>query len=132
MCAWSLASGVCNGNVCHNQYILTCMHCISQQTKSMVLALQLKRFNSTLQPLALIEHRSWIWNNNNYSNNFLSRRNSSAMFYYMQYFVSENVCPCACRKRRLNKRYKVSLYRQLIVRVPSYMQWGTWVWTVVH
>ena len=43
-----------------------------------------------------------------------------------------NVFPCACRKSRLTKGYKLSYATGLLHAWPSCMQWGVWVWTVGH
>ena len=43
---------------------------------------------------------------------------------------SANVCPCACRKRRLIKGYKLSYTTGNLYAWLSCMQWGVWVWTV--
>ena len=45
---------------------------------------------------------------------------------------SANVCPCACRKRRLIMGYKLSYTTGLLYARSSCMQWGVWVWTVGH
>ena len=45
---------------------------------------------------------------------------------------SANVCPCACRERRLIMGYKLSYTTGLLYAWSSCMQWGVWVWTVGH
>ena len=45
---------------------------------------------------------------------------------------SANVCPCACRKRRLIMGYKLSYTTSLLHAWSSCMQWILWVWTVWH
>ena len=45
---------------------------------------------------------------------------------------SANVCPCACRKRRLFMGYELSYTTGLLYAWSSCMQWGVWVWTVAH
>ena len=45
---------------------------------------------------------------------------------------SANVCPCACRKRRLIMGYKLYYTTGLLDAWSSSMQWGVWVWTVGH
>ena len=45
---------------------------------------------------------------------------------------SANVCPCACRTRRLIMGYKLSYATGLLHALSSSMQWGVWVWTVRH
>ena len=42
---------------------------------------------------------------------------------------SADVCPCACRKRRLIIGYKLSYTTGLLNAWSSCMQWGVWVWT---
>ena len=44
---------------------------------------------------------------------------------------SANVCPCACRKRRIIMGYKLS-YTTGLLYAWSCMQWGIWVWAVWH
>ena len=45
---------------------------------------------------------------------------------------SANVCPCACRKRRLIMGYKPSYTTGLLYAWSSCMQWDVWIWTVGH
>ena len=45
---------------------------------------------------------------------------------------SANVCPCACRTRRLIIWYKLSYTTGVLYAWSSCMQWGVWVWTVGH